>query len=112
MRKWLQRWSIRYLTKHLFNTISLEDILHVKQGVYHYRGRPIDQERLERIRQSADVFADSVLWEILSNEVRFQLNKRMYQEAGDDNLLIGKSGLHVLDIIEKTLQRLKKEHNS
>ena len=111
MKLWLRKRFINFLTAHLFNTISEEDILYLKGSKYYYKGKPLDEERLERIRQSADVFADSLLWDILSSEVKYQLNRQMYyKEQSNNDLLMVKAGLHVLNIIERTLQRLKKEH--
>lgn len=103
----LQKRFINYLVKDLFNTISEDDILASTPGGIMYQGRQLDRETFNSLKENADLFANSILWEVLSNEVKYLSNVRMYEKGNtDQDLLAGKCCLYILNVIDRKIKEL------
>lgn len=108
LKNYFQKRWIKFLAGHLFNTITEDDILKVLPGnVLMYRGKKMEKEWVSQLREKAMIFSNSVLWEMLSNEVKYLSNLRMYEKGKtDDDLLAGKMALYVLEVLDKKLKEL------
>ena len=105
----LQKKFIGLLVRNLFNTIDEDDILLVgKDGVY-LRGNKLDKMSLDVLKEEAERFKESSLWKLLSREVKYQANIRMYEKGiTTDDILMGKCSLYVLEVIKKTIDKISK----
>ncbi|MFQ5976316.1 MAG: hypothetical protein ACE5J5_08390 [Candidatus Hydrothermarchaeales archaeon] len=74
-----------------------------------HKGRELDRETIDYLRDNAKTFENSTLWKILSNEVKYQANQRMYYKGENaDDILAGRLMNYILDIIQKKINQIKK----
>lgn len=96
------------VVKKLFNTISSEDILRYEDGEYIFQGRPLLPEELQQLKAEAEFFRKSKLWKVIDKDVKFQLNRKLYNEANiTTDILWGKLILYYHDIINTRLSKFK-----
>lgn len=93
----------------LFNMVGPEDILHINErGQWIYRGRPLTDGEITALREEAAVFTKSKLWQVLRLDVKYQLNKKMFEEARVPlDLVWAQLTLFYDDIIRTRLKSLK-----
>ena len=110
IKKWLQKRLINWIVSGLFNTIGTEDILEEKPGgIVMYQGTEMGGETISQLKHDAKVFSESVLWEVLSNEVKYLSNLRMFERGkNEEDLLMGKAFLYALEVIDRKLKELAK----
>ena len=103
-----QKRFINYLVGDLFNTISEKDILKELPGrIVKYRGDTLGAEEISALKHDAKVFTESVLWEVLSNEVKYLSNLRMYERGkNEEDIIMGKAFLYALETINRKLKEL------
>ena len=108
MKKFLQKQLSNFLAKHLYNCITEDDILQVySRNKVIYKGRNLPPDQISKISDNARMFKNSLLWGAISDEVKQKLNYRMYVGGkSDEDLLAGKIGLYILEIIERKIQEL------
>jgi hypothetical protein len=95
--------------KKLYNTISKDDILTDKNGVWYFKDKAIDGSIKNLLIAEADAFRNSKLWSILQNDIKYQSNKRMYTDSlSVDDLIAGKLWLLTLDTFKTRLNSLQK----
>ncbi len=115
MKNWLRKRLIRWIVKDLFNTIDETDILNIKKiidnfgkekviGVY-LNNRKLNQSEVDALKESVEQFKGSVIWKLLSNQVKYLSNKKMY-ETGD--VMAGQIANFVIKVIEKTIEGISK----
>ena len=76
-------------------------------GKIMMRSREITDEEIEILRRDAEVFKDSVIWNILKRELQLAANERMFDNAKEiDDMIFGKAMLYNLDLIDKKLKNL------
>lgn len=111
IKTYLQRRLINLLVKHLFNAIDEKNIVEVRGRELFVGGKATTQDKAKRIKKDAETFEDSFIWQVLSNQVRHEANKKMFYKSGSvDDILHGKMALWVLEIIEKKLKELTSLH--
>lgn len=94
--------------KHLFNTISSEDILRFEDGNYIFQGRPLLPDEMQQLKAEAKMWNASKLWKVIDKDVKFQLNRKLYNEANiTTDILWGKLIAYYHDIISTRLNKLK-----
>lgn len=109
IKRYLQKHWIKYLTKHLFNTITKDDVLQIRKEGIFLNNRQLDATDIEALKEDAEKFGESTLWKLLSNEVKYACNQRMYERGKtDQDLLAGKLGLYTLEVIEKSMDEISK----
>jgi len=110
LKTYLQKRFIKYLAHNLFNVIDEDDILNIKApGVMYLKGRKLDSERVERLKNDASLYKESTIWYVLRNELRYQANRRMYERShNESDILAGKIMLYITDIIESKIDKISK----
>lgn len=94
----------------LFNTIGADDILRMNEaGQWMFKNRPLTADEVQAFKEEAVFFKQSRLWRVLSLDVKYQLNKKMYEEANlTVDVMWGKLLLYYHDIIRTRLDRMLK----
>lgn len=110
MKAHLQKRLITWITHKLFNFVTQDDVLRRDEfGAYYLKGRKLDDAELQTLQHDATSFKDSIIWKVLSDEVRYQANVRMYYKSTDANDLIApKAMLETIRIIDAKLQELSR----
>ena len=88
IKKWLQKRLINWIVHDLFNTIDEGDILANKNGVISYQGKSLGADERAILRGEAQTLSKSLLWEILSKEVKYLSNLRMFEKGKTDEDLL------------------------
>ena len=106
--KWIRNKLIQYLTRNLLVAVTLDDILTItNRGVYIGK-RKLTQEELMQIKDEAKQFQDSYTWKIMTRDVRYIANLRMFEQGIiPENTTFGRGMLYNLEIIEKFMQRVQ-----
>ena len=92
----------------LFNAITVDDILlFLPDGSIRYRGKRLDEAQVNELQESAEKFANSTIWKLLSDDAKYNANLKMYEESHDYNgMMFGKAMLYNLDILSKRMEQL------
>jgi hypothetical protein len=97
------------LVKHLFNTISAEDILQEHNGEWIYRGKNLIPGEKDAMIADAQMFYKSRLWQVLQDDAKYQANRRMYLKSRTENdMIAGKMLVYNLDILNTRLKSMVK----
>lgn len=97
--------------KDLYNTISKDDILQEgSRGEWLVADRPIIEGEKKLLISEAQIFIHSRLWKVLQTDIKYQSNKKMFEDSKTEyDLIAGKMTLYLLDIIKTRLESLNKE---
>lgn len=95
--------------KKLFNTIGPDDILRANErGEWIFMGKPLTPADVLSLKEEAKLMRGMKLWRVLKMDIRYQLNKKMFEESRiTEDLLWGKLITYHDDIIRTRLQNLK-----
>lgn len=98
-----------WITSHLFNGITENDVLRFKDGKYRIEGHEVDRKLLATVASEAKSIKDKYAWEILIKDVKYEANKAIYHKSQTtDDLVFGKAMLATIEIIENKLNDLSK----
>lgn len=107
--KYLKLKIIQYLVKNLLVAILPDEILTFTNRGWYLRGRKLADEEVFQLKDDANSFQKSFLWQVMSKEVRFLANDRMFEKSAEEgNSVFGRAMLYNLDVLEKFVERCKK----
>ena len=95
--------------KRLFSTISPEDVLQrdKETGLLKLKGGLISEGEERMLKAEAKTFMTSKLWRAIKIDLRFQLQRKMFDEASiTQDILWGKLLLWYNDCVKATLKKL------
>jgi hypothetical protein len=110
VKRALQARFINFLSGHLFNNITIDDIIQLRPDGVYLQGKKLTMEEIEYFRTEADKLKESFLWKnIMTNRVKYVANRRMFVKGmSDADLVFGKAMLYNLEVLEKLLAALSK----
>lgn len=95
--------------KDLYNTITKDDILTENNGVWYFKGKPVEGNIKKVLIAEAENFKNSKLWSVLQDDIKYQSNKKMYTDSVSiDDIIAGKLWLLTLDTFKTRLNSLQK----
>ena len=95
--------------KHLFNTIGAEDILRDENGVWFLEDKPLNEGQKKLLISEANVFTKTLLWKTLQLDVKFQANRKMFNDSKTEmDLIAGKLWTLTLDCFKTRLESMCK----
>lgn len=107
--KYIKHRLFLWLVKDLFCGLLESDILTEVKGKMRYRGKTLSPDEAEQIKTDAQRFKDSLIWKMLSDEVRWNANYIMYTQSKDfDGMIFGKAALWAVDVLDKVIARLSR----
>lgn len=110
IKKLGERDVLTELVKDLYNTVSEKDILQNDSGQWIYQGKKISEGVRQAIISDAHTILNSVLWNILLDEIRCESNRRMFLKSKTEHdLIAGKVMLYTLDLLNTKLGIIAKE---
>ena len=97
-----------YLLRHLFNSITADDILKYENGQLTVGGKILsNKDKIELINQ-AEYLSRMYLWELLRKEMKHEANQMIFEKAvNEDDLIFGKAVLFTIDVMEQKINKLK-----
>ena len=110
--KHIKRKLLNYLLRHLYNAITEDDILEIRDGKIFQGKRQMTTAEIQSITAEAEMLKSMDLWKILINTGKFEANKRMYNQSQSyDDMFFGKAVLWIVDIFEKKVENIIREFN-
>jgi len=108
MKATIRLWLLNRITKHLFSGITEKDVVRLnKNGQREYRGIVLDKDMLNVLKTDALAWKNSQLWKILSDDIRYHANLKMFEQSlSTDDLVIGKTALWVIQMMENKIEEL------
>ena len=123
-RNWIIKLGIKYLkeienpdlkrevlieaVKKLYNTIGPDDILKQNpDGSWIFQGKPLMGAEITQLREEAQFLRGMKLWKIIKWDIRYQLGKKMFEEARvKEDLVWGQLLTFLDDIIRNRIQKM------
>ncbi len=93
----------------LFNAVTENDILFQPKGSkdLYYRGKKLSPEIRAKMISDANLLKTMDLWSILLDCMKYEANKKIFNEAIDgDSLIFPKAMLYTVDIFQKKVDNL------
>ncbi len=124
MKKWLIKLFIKWLkdlndedlkreiltesVKKLYNAISADDILRQQQdGTWLFQGKPLTGVEVTQLREEATMLRGMKFWYVIKQDIRYQLGKKMFEEARvKEDLVWGQLLLFLDDIIRNRIKKM------
>lgn len=124
MKKWLIKLFIKWLkdlndedlkreiltesVKKLYNAISADDILRQQQdGTWLFQGKPLTGVEVAQLREEATMLRGMKFWYVIKQDIRYQLGKKMFEEARvKEDLVWGQLLLFLDDIIRNRIKKM------
>lgn len=107
IKAYLQKKFVNILIRHLFNTVTADDILQQTVHGMKFRGQLLSKEDAEAIKKGAAAFQDSIIWKVLLKEMQYAANQRMFEKSTSENdILFGKAMLYTIDILDRKIINL------
>lgn len=94
--------------KHLYIAISPDDILKQNvDGTWMFQGRPLTHAEVTQLKEEAAMLRGMRLWRVLKWDIRYQLGKRMFEEARlKDDLVWGQLLTFLDDVIRTRIAKM------
>lgn len=95
--------------KHLFNTVSADDILKENpDGTIRFEDRVLTENYRKDLREQAKLLPELLLWKVLQADIKYQLNKKMFEEPLiTQDVMWGKLLIFYNDVINTRIKKLK-----
>ena len=105
----LKREILTLAVKKLYNAISADDILRQQpDGTWLFQGKPLTGVEVAQLKEEANYLLGMRLWRVIKWDIRWQLAKKMFEEAKvKDDLIWGQLLIYLDDIIRTRLQKMK-----
>lgn len=104
-----KRKLIRYLTKNLLAAVTENEILTITNRGWLLGKRKLTEEEVAQLKDDAESFRHSVLWNLVASEIRYLANINMFEKGDTPNATtFGRAMLYNLQLIEKFMDRCKK----
>ena len=105
----LKRRLVQYLVKNLLAAVSEEDILTITNRGWFLKNRKLTEEEITQLKEEAYSFRDSVLWGLMSKEVKHLANLQMFEKGvKEENTVFGRAMLYNLQLIQLFIDRCSK----
>lgn len=105
----LKRAVLTEAVKHLYNAVGPDDILKQNSdGSWTFEGRPLLSTEVAKLMEEARQLRGMKLWRAIKLDVRYQLGKKMFEEAKvKDDILWGQLLTYLDDIIRTRIGKMK-----
>ncbi len=93
--------------KKLYSCIGPDDILRQDGGQWIFKGRPLQNIEVAQLREEAQALRTMKLWSVIRLDIKYQLGKKMFEEARcKDDLVWGQLTTFLNDIIQSRIKSL------
>lgn len=108
-KSYIQKKIINKLASKLFGIVTEDDILRVgPDGRVYYKDKPLPKEQVYALKETATKFSETLLWQIIKDELTYQGGKKLYYKSTtEEDIIQGKMMLYIVDIIKSKVQHIK-----
>ena len=107
VKGWLQKKLINLLARHLFNSVSFDDILSVRKDGIWLNGRKLSDADVKQIKSEAGALKRFLLWGLLNNELKLAANMRMFEKSQTvEDIVAGKLLLYQVNVQKEIVERI------
>lgn len=93
--------------KHLWKAVTAEDILRITEKGAMFEGRSVTNAEMASLQEEAQRFTSMRLFKVLHADIKYQIGKKMFEEARvADDVVWGQLLVFLYDIIETRIQNL------
>ena len=94
--------------KHLYNAISADDILRQQpDGSWLFQGKPLMGVEVAQLKEEAQFIRGMKLWRAIKLDIKYQLGKKMFEDARvKEDLIWGQLLIYLDDIIRTRIQKM------
>lgn len=105
---WPERHTVLNMAvKKLFRTITDKDLLKQVGEVWMWKGKVLSDGEIKLLKAEAANLLKSTIWKILSGELEYQAQKKIYAQSEDiPDLVAGKLLIYYKDIVETRLKKM------
>lgn len=108
LKNWAQRKFVNFLVSHLFNAVSANQVLRTKNGKVLIGNQVLNQEMKDRLKLDAQSFRNSLLWNLVGNQVKYLANQRIYEKSSViEDILAGKMTLYTVKVQEELMDKIE-----
>ena len=94
--------------KKLYNAINVDDILQQQKDGWLFQGKPLTSVEVQQLREEANYISGMKLWRAIKLDIRWQLSKKMFEDARvQDDLVWGQLLKFLDDIIRQRIKKMK-----
>ena len=96
----MKRWLLRFVMRHLWNSVIPEDLESAYKGMSH--------GKKEGFRLQAQDFEKMELWSFLHDEMMKVALKRLYTASSKDDLIFGQACIWMEEVRQLKVKKLAK----
>lgn len=98
---------LREAFKEIYLPLNPEDVLQIKGGDWLLMGKPLRVDQIEQIKVEAKQLSEMKLWGILKLDVRYHLQRKMFEELRTSHdLAWGQLATFLWDIVKTRVTQL------
>lgn len=105
----IKRKLVQYLVKNLLASVNEDDILTIANRGWFINNRKLTDMEVDQLKEEATALHNSVLWKMMSSEIRYIANLSMFEKAlKPESTVFGRAMLYDLQLLEKFIERCRK----
>ncbi len=103
----LQRHLSQFLIEDTFNTITEKDFLKIlAPNIWEHKGNRLTEGQVNALRNEADIFKNSALWNILRSELLWKAKEGYSKSKGESDLIAVKILEYLVSLIDGKLESM------
>lgn len=107
--KELKRRLLNFLLRHLYNSITEDDVLQTVNGKLLLEGRVLQSAERYRIAMGASTMKQLDFYELILKEMKMAANRKLYFTAAtNEDMVFPRAVLWTIDVLEKKIDTLSK----
>ena len=98
---------LREAFKELYLPLNPEDILRTEGDTWLFMGKPLRVDQVEKLRLEAAQLREMKLWGIIKLDVRYHLQRKMFEEVKvKEDIVWGQLATFLWDIVKTRINQL------
>ena len=102
----LQRHLASFLAGQFFNTVTEDDILQQKEGVWLFQGKPLTKGQIEILKKEAIHFKQSQFYQVLRTELMSFAKKSLEKAVTETYIVNSKLLSYFVDLLDTKLKKI------
>ncbi|MEK7578875.1 MAG: hypothetical protein AAB456_04180 [Patescibacteria group bacterium] len=107
-QKILQQHLARFLIKDVFNLVTEDDILKIRNKVWKHRDRELTDGEIKNLKEEADYIGKTQIWKFLIAELKWHIQRKAILESKTSEDLVSiNATAYLIRLIETFFENLK-----